>query len=334
MRVGVNYPWLDYGWDFGLGPPRWRGDRTAPRWLDVIDEHLDRLRTIGITVVRWFILADGLTYGTDAAAPRRDETVPGGGWRFDPPALDQDVVDAFDELLRRFARTASAGATPMQLIPVLVDFHFCGPALRPVEDDDGWVKRGRADAIRDAEKRSRFLTAALDPLLAVSARYPDVIYAWELINEPDWVTDGWHPNPFARPPIPERAMRDFLGDGVTRIRAAGFASTIGYASIDTLRRSNVQASIDQFHYYPDGRSLLASHSLDAPVSRIIGEFATSTDDIWPDLAVRSQDVGHRLALAARRGYALALPWSFLAVDRHTSWSERVEWDIRTFTQGV
>jgi len=60
MQVGVNYPWFDYGWDFGLGPPSWRGDRTTPRWYDHIDADLHHLSEMGSTVVRWFILADGL----------------------------------------------------------------------------------------------------------------------------------------------------------------------------------------------------------------------------------------------------------------------------------
>src|SRR5690348_3844734 len=103
MRVGVNYPWRDYGWDFGLGPPSWRNGRSQPRWFDLIDGHLDRFRALGITVVRWFILADGLTYGTALDAPVLD---PGTGrWRFEPPAVDLEVLDHFDELLRRFEAT-------------------------------------------------------------------------------------------------------------------------------------------------------------------------------------------------------------------------------------
>jgi hypothetical protein len=340
MRVGVNYPWLDYGWDFGLGPPAWRGNRTAPRWFDQVDEHLDRLRGLGISVVRWFILCDGLTYGTDDDAPRPDSAA---DWRFEPPALGQDFIDHFEELLRRFAGTARA--EPLQLLPVLVDFHFCEPGVRPVEEvdpfrpletraDPGWVKQGRADAIRDPGKRSRFLTAVLDPLLRVSARHRDVIYAWELINEPDWITEGWHPHPSANLPIPERAMREFLEDGKQRIRGAGFKPTIGFASVDTLRRSGVTAEINQFHYYPDGRTRLEVHAFDPRFPGIIGEFATSTADVWPDLTGGLQSVAHRLRLAAERGYPLAIPWSFLAEDRHTVWSASVEQDVRVFTQPV
>lgn len=320
MQVGVNYPWFDYGWDFGLGPPAWRSGRATPRWFDQIDGHLDKFRDVGIGVVRWFILADGLTYGSGDDAPRPDGS-------FDPPALEAEFLEHFEELLRRFARTATAEAQPLQLLPVLIDFHFCQDSMPA---DPGWVKQGRADAIRDPLKRSRFLTAVLDPLLQASARHPDAIYAWELINEPDWITKGWHFS-LGHSPVSELAMKEFLEDGKQRIRAAGFKPTIGFGSIDTLRQSGVTAEINQFHYYPDGRPTLEPHRFDPRFPGIIGEFATATTDVWPDLSTDLQSVADRLQLAAERGYPLAIPWSFLAQDQHTAWSEAVELDIRSFT---
>lgn len=321
MQVGVNYPWFDYGWDFGSGPPAWRGERTTPRWFDHVDGHLDGLRDLGISVVRWFILADGLTYGTGNEAPSPDG-------RFVPPALDTEFIAHFDALLQRFERTATADAPPLQLLPVLVDFHFCQEGM-PV--GDGWMKQGRADAIRDPFKRSLFLTSVLDPLLQVSALHRDVIYAWELINEPDWITTGWHFRLFGSSPVPELAMKEFLEDGKQRIRAAGFKPTIGFGSVHTLRGSGVTAEINQFHYYPDGRAALEPHRFDPQFPGIVGEFATASTDRWPELTVDAQSVGDRLQLTADLGYPLALPWSFLAEDQHTAWSEAVEQEIRSFT---
>src|SRR5690349_4575561 len=117
MQVGVNYPWVDYGWDFGAGPPDWNGGRTSPRWFDRLDADLERFRELGITVVRWFILADGLTYGTGPEAPfvdPSDDRV----WRFEPPALPDDILQHFDEALRRFDLTRRGLTPPIQLIPV------------------------------------------------------------------------------------------------------------------------------------------------------------------------------------------------------------------------
>ncbi len=341
MQVGVNYPWFDYGWDFGLGPPSWRGARTTPRWYDAIDGHLSHLQSLGITVVRWFILADGLTYGVGDSAPTPDP-VKRGQWRFSPPPLAQEVPEHFEHLLSRFAAARTGRSPAIQLLPVLIDFHFCEPgtlALQPVDpvtsaDDVAWVKQGRADALIDARKRARFLTEVLDPLLDVSRRTPEVIYAWEIINEPDWITAGWHPSPLARTPIPLEAMRDFLEEGKQRIRAAGFRPTIGFGSMQTYRRSTITAEINQFHHYPGGRRRLERHTFNPMFPGILGEFATADTDVWPDLPSEEQTVLRRLRLAEEQGYPLAIPWSFLARDRHTSWSPDVEAAISTFTLGV
>jgi hypothetical protein len=337
MLVGVNYPWCDYGWDFGLGPPAWRGSRSAPRWFDHVDDHLDRFRQLGIAVVRWFILADGLTYGTALEAPAPDPFDP-GRWRFEPPALADDLLQHFDELLRRFEATRTGTRPPIRLLPVLIDFHFCEPGVMPVPlaapgsgDDPGWVKQGRADAVLDAAPRRRFLDGALDPLLEISRRRPDVVFAWELINEPDLITQGWR-GVRTNAPVPADAMRAFLAEGASRIRRAGFKTSVGFASIDGLRRSGVTADVNQFHYYPSGRRPLEPHPFDPAFPGIIGEFATTATDVWPDLRRTGQSLLNRLRLADARGYPLALLWSFLAHDRHTDWSESVEVDLQAFAQ--
>lgn len=338
MQVGVNYPWLDYGWDFGLGPPEWRGNRATPRWYGEVDKHLEHLHDLGISVVRWFILADGLTYGTGIDAP----TLSGGRWRFDPPMLGTDTREHFSELLQRISAFNAGRPNPLRLLPVLIDFHFCGPGTMPVLQPDpldplrtvanpGWVKQGRADAVIDPAKRRRFLDRVLDPLLEVSQTHRDVILAWELINEPDWITNTWNPDGRNDHPIDQQSMRAFLEDGKGYVRRAGFKPTIGFALFDTLRSSSITAEINQFHHYADGTRRLPQHTFDPRFPGIIGEFATALGDIWPDLAAGRQGVLHRLRLSAERGYPLALAWSFLAHDRHTSWSSGVEREIKLFT---
>jgi hypothetical protein len=339
MQVGVNYPWFDYGWDFGLGPPSWRGGRTKPRWYDHIDADLQHLSEMGITVVRWFILADGLTYGTGDDAPRWSGWFR-RRWHFNPPPLSNEFLAHFSNLLARFANTDHAGAHRVQLLPVFVDFHFCQPGITPITTpeapgktmipDRAWVKQGRADAIGNDGKRARFLDGALEPLLRASQQYPDAIYAWELINEPDWVTQGWQSDPTSRPPVPESSMRAFIEDGSERVRRAGFRPTVGFASAGTLRNCGVASDVSQFHHYPGGACTLDRHEFDLG---IIGEFATASTDIWPDLTGQGQTVLNRLRLAEAYGYALAIPWAFRSQDRHTTWSTDVENDVRAFTRG-
>ena len=343
MEVGVNYPWVNYGWDFGLGPPQWRGSEANPTWYAQIDQHLQLFRSLGISVVRWFILADGLTYGTGGGAPRPDPT-PEHGWRFDPPSLSSEFLQHFEELLTRFANFNRDAPRPIQLLPVLIDFHFCEPGNMPVMrpdptnanmtiPDPDWVKQGRADAITDTDKRRQFLDQVLDPLLDVSQARREVIYAWELINEPEWVTNAWHPDRQMNHPIDEASMRAFIREGKARILSAGLKPTIGFALIDTLRRSRIAAEINQFHHYPDGVRKLGRHRSNARYPCIIGEFATAPTDTWPELTKSGQSVLNRLKLAAAKSYPLAIPWSFLAVDRHTLWSLTIQHDLESFTQG-
>jgi hypothetical protein len=340
MLVGVNYPWLDYGWDFGLGPLSWRGSLTTPRWYGEIDRHLRHLHDLGVGVVRWFVLADGLTYGTGAGAPQTDP-LREGEWRFDPPALDPEIVEHFSELLRRIGLFNTGVARPILLLPVLIDFHFCERGARRVlkpapanpsktVQDPDWVKQGRADALTKAPKRRRFLDNALEPLLRASRDHAGTIYAWELINEPEWITNGWHPDRRRDHPISGPAMRAFLEEGKQRIRAAGFKATIGFALFETLSKSRITADVNQFHHYPGGTRRLPRHAFDPQFPGIVGEFATAATDIWPDLLIQGQRVLERLSLCSKQGYPLAMPWSFLTNDRHTAWTAEVEQDLRTF----
>ena len=149
MLVGINYPWFDYGWDFGLGPPAWRGPRTTPRWFDEIDGHLGRFHDLGLRVVRWFILADGLTYGSGDAAPRPDPG-PTRAVALQPAAGSTRITLAhFRELLVRFSRFNADTDTPVLLLPVLIDFGFCEPGARPISLPDP------ADPMRTVERPRR-----------------------------------------------------------------------------------------------------------------------------------------------------------------------------------
>jgi hypothetical protein len=339
MLVGVNYPWFDYGWDFGLGPPAWRGSRTTPRWTDTIDGQIARMHEVGLRVVRWFILGDGLTCGRHDEAPRPDPDRP-GQWRYHAHPLGDDVLAHFQELLVRFSAFNASVDAPVRLLPVLVDFLFCEPGQHPMVvsdpadrmrtvNDPSWVKGGRVDAFIDAAKRVRFFDGVLEPLLVISQEHRDSIYAWELINEPEWITSGWHPDRRRNHPVDEASMRAFLEEGKQRIRRAGFKPTIGFARLDTLAQSGVTAEINQFHHYPAGSRPLPQHVFNPDFPAILGEFATADTDVWPELAA-NQSVLARLERIAAMGYPLALPWSFRAHDEQTAWSADVEAQIRAF----
>jgi hypothetical protein len=342
MDAGVNYPWFSYGWDFGPAPQGWRTGND-PGWVAHIRPHLEHLAAIGISVVRWFILGDGLTYGTGSDAPRLDRAAAGdrAGWRFDPPALAGECQEHFETVLQSFAAQSTGSQQPIRLLPVLADYKFCEPGVWPVSRDDpafgqgvpdeGWVKGGRVEAV--TTKRQPFIEHVLQPLLELSSGYRDAIYAWDVFNEPEWVTSGWHPDRGNDHPVNESDMRVFLEDGMSAIRGAGFNSTIGFGLIETVRQAHLYADINQFHHYTDGSRFLERNPFDPRHPAIVGEFATSTaEDTWPELSQRGQRTLERLKLAESQGYALALAWSFQAEDRHTSWTPEVQSDIECFTR--
>lgn len=346
MEVGINYPSgpgpgsTSYGWDFGVPPPGW----GPAQWKTVLPEDLKQFRDIGFVAVRWFILGDGLTYGTprDGHAPQ----LQGGQWRFDPPAsLDgSHIVEDFQLALEGFRLINAQGGPPLRLLPSLIDF-LAFKAGNPA--GNGWVKSGRADIVRDEVKRKRFFQTVLTPLVELTWRpeYRNLIYGWELINEPEWVTHTGTPDPDRQISVEE--MRTFIREGAALINALGydaharrgfFRSTVGFAMYPTLfdrpafqdtygvwrsagwNSTALGLTLHQFHHYalppvrqgnfhvanPAGR--LVQNAFDARWPCILGEIATGPDNNpWPELPL--QDIHNRLAYAEHCGYPATFVWS-------------------------
>lgn len=357
MRVGINYPWLHCGWDFGPEPPGY-GPRT-PR--SEVRDDLVRLAQAGVSIVRWFVLADGFAYGTGETAPRREKK----GFRFTAEAeLPAGFVDDFVALL------ALCDELGLQLLPVLIDHQFVFPGLARDSEDGrtlalwdrtpragqkpslrllaarerasrlplGYVKGGRADVIGEPRVSQRFFEHALVPLLVASKRHARAIFAWELINEPEWIMRRVPFEPGFR--LAQAAVCRFMQAGLSVIRDHGFVSTIGFARARTLRALAARLpalDLNQIHYYPRARFARLSPARFANAKpTILGEFATRSDALgpWPDLPSAGQAIAARLTLAQERGYQAALLWSYRAQDRATL-EERgmIEQEIASFVRG-
>jgi hypothetical protein len=337
MRVGVNYAWNNYGWDFGQ-PPHKDPDRPwGPRagFRANLASELRELRNLGLFAVRWFLLGDGTTYGTDAAKPHLD---PGGNgqWRFDScPPLGSEFLADFTELV------AACAAADLQLLPSLIDFHFCFPGL-PIPGSSGIVKSGRSDVVVDPRKRRDFYARVLGPLLEVAAGYRQTIYAFELINEPEWCTrePGLSLDQLdAKKTVPRDDMLAFIREGAALINEAGFRSTVGFAKYETVASwgsVDLGLSLHQFHYYGD-LDVIPPHNFDPRWPLIVGEFATAAHRPWKELGPR-QDVLSRLRLLAEKDYPVAFLWSRnraeeAAPEPAVDWSEHTRELIAEFTRG-
>jgi hypothetical protein len=317
VEVGIDYPWLNYDWDFG-NPPHGSGGEPWGRraeWKDRLAADLKRFREIGIFAVRWWILGSGLAYGVGTDAPVRT----GGKWTVPTvPQLSDAVLNDFRDALSYF-RDAN-----VRVLPVFADFRMFldgeTQSLAP-----GYVKGGRYELVSDSVKRRQFLERALLPLLRTTKPFTDVIYGFELMNEPEWcVRDPGQGIQRGRSPTVDRsAMLGFLREGVAMINAAGLRSSIGFrnrTTIDAWASIQLRVQLHQFHYYPERlhwytrEPAVPTQNFSQEWPIFVGEFASAIHLPWPELSdVENRDpdnyVYHRLRLLASKGYPSAFIWS-------------------------
>jgi hypothetical protein len=340
LLIGINYPWIDYGWDFGDPPLTWIGGQSLEKWRAHKREQIVRdfreFARLGISAIRWFLLADGLNYGMGADAPETD----GSEWHFQPlakrHAFHQQLGDDFEFVLQTCAELK------LQLLPSLIDFHFCFPG-HVADENTGVVKCGRSDILNDAAKRRIFLDNVLEPLLDVSQKYSQTIYAWEPFNEPEWCTQKKGFTLFSRSKDLNRTvslekMREFIIDAVARVNHRKiFASTIGFAHWETIaawEMADCGITLQQFHYYAQDNEQMPSSNADWNAPCIVGEFATAVERPWPELVASgtTQAIPERLRWVAEKGYAGAFLWSARGTDQATLWTSSEERELLAFTQ--
>ena len=287
--IGVNLPWLNYGGDFGANGWCEDGGVGRPGERRILRDALARLAGEGFTRVRWFMLCDGragLRMAADGALEGLDDFV------------FRDADTAVDEL----------GRAGLSAILVLFDFHW----FRPAAFVNGVRTCGRARLAADPLLRERLLERVVAPLLERYGRHPSIL-AWDVINEPEWVTRGVRLAPRSSH-VSRAVMRDFVRDVVGLIhQRTSHAATVGSASARTLPLvEGLGLDVYQAHWYDrlDRRSPLdrpvASLGLDRPL--ILGEFPTRGSRRMPVEIVE---------IARQNDYAGALAWSVLSADEVT-----------------
>ncbi|MCX6552888.1 MAG: hypothetical protein NTY02_18115 [Acidobacteria bacterium] len=284
--VGANLPWLSYGNDFGASAWQPDGGVGAGGRRTRLREALRPLSAGGLSVVRWFLFCDGragLVTGGDGGVVGLDAYV----WR--------DIDAALDELDR-------AG---LRAIFVLVDFHW----FKPAHVVQGVQLGGRARWLIDPVQRARVFDCVLAPLFDRYGQSPAVV-AWDIVNEPEWVTGRVPWMPWRRR-VSRRDMRAFIGDTVSLLHERTVhPATVGSTSTRSLPLvQGLGLDLYQAHWYdplelraPLGRPV-AELDLDRPI--LLGEFPTRGSGRSPDAIVDT---------ARGAGYAGALAWSALASD--------------------
>jgi hypothetical protein len=290
--AGINYPWTvfqgrpNYGCDFGRN--QWNGHAGVTAHLAEVRADFDTMASRGFEVARWFVFTDGR-----------------GGVEWTAAGELSGLVDQFDEDMT--AALDIAAATNVQLCLVLVDFAWLDDPIRRV-----------------ALMNGAFLDRVLDPFLDRYGRHPS-IHSLDVINEPDWVTEGLATNP-ARVAWTLDQLRRFVGAAAARIHQRSDALvTLGGGQVRFAQEWDDPAyglDVVQIHSYPDVRY----PDRDATVfGRVAADFGVSKPLLIGECPSnpRAHPEGHLSPaytlddyrqLARDGGYLGAWPWSFKGVD--------------------
>lgn len=294
--TGANFPWLNYGTDFGTGAWGKTTDWTHAATL------FQTMHSDKINVTRWFVFADG-RYSPEFVNPATDSAVTG---------LDGQFFADVDRMLQ------IAHDNNIYLIPCLVDFHMFNTRVSSA----GVYGGGHYSVFGTPAIRQTYLDNALKPLLQhiAASPYKNYVLAYDIINEPEWNVAGLGAGSNA---FPIATMQTFITECANYIHlyGGGAYATAGTAQFKWLYASkNCGLDFYEPHWYPknSGESLPAYASLGLDKPAIVGEFpATANDYVIGSTAPYSAQ--WYLDSIYNAGYAGEMAWSFRGVDAQGNW---------------
>ena len=311
----MNYPWstdgqtVFYGLDFGTNV--WGSHLGVTTRRDAIERDFGEMAALGFVVARWFVFCDGR-----AGIVYDDRSLPAG--------LDEQFFHDVDAALE------IARATHMRIVFVLFDHHWLFRGIHhampdPITGDmlDARLPNGRARELLSQDGHDALFANVIAPFVrrygndGVRADLKECIFAFEFMNEPDFVIDEWERD---RSPRVRRAV-PFVTFAVALARFSELvhAFTPALVTLAAARADNLWAWDDdalgldvlQLHAYPDSLHRGDVDPFVTPVSEldinrqlILGEFRSAAP----------LDESIEQALAG--GYAGAWPWSFSGTDSY------------------
>ena len=285
----------------------------------------DEMAALGFLVARWFVFADGRS-----GIVYDERGFPAGHDPLFFPDLD--------------AALETAGAAGMQLDLVLLDHRWLFDGVRESFADpvtgamlEARLPHGRAAILHTGSGVEALFERIIAPLVrrygpaGARADLGPSVFAYELMNEPDFVIEEWERDVSTHVARPLRfelfaRMVARLSDVVHRFSAA--AATLGCARLHNLWAwddASLGLDLLQLHSYPDTKHLArdgdvfgmpaASLGMSRPV--LLGEFPGNGPLRHPPGASPpSTTLEQYLDFAVTGGYAGAWPWSFSGTDHY------------------
>lgn len=291
---GANYAWRNFAGDFG-GISQWgiKGVSTAPSGYaaDLAD-----MQQQGANVIRWWLFpdfrGDGVTFDANSV----------------PTGVTATALADFEKALEL------ADQAGVLLMPTFFSFDN----FRPTQTSQGVLIRGIAPIVLGPGARKALVVNVVRPLVKVAQQSPYArrVFAWEVINEPEWAVFGpslyggdqaFDPT-MGLSAVTHAQMETFLKDVIGGIRAetSAMVSVGGAAPKWAHAWSMLGLDFYQWHYYDwinqywpytDGP---AKYGLGKPV--VVGEM--------PMDQLAGQPFATVVGAFWQNGYAGALGWSY------------------------
>jgi hypothetical protein len=324
---GCNYPWstdgntVFYGLDFGGNV--WGSHLGVSTRRTAVAADFRRMAELGFTIARWFVFCDGRS-GIDF-----------DDWGL-PAGLDQWCFADLD------AGLETALESGIAVVFVLLDHRWMFGGIHDRIADpasgallDVRLPTGRERVLATAAGRRALLERVIGPMVlryapgGVRGDLAGAVFAYELMNEPDFVIEEWEADLSRRVkrPLPFEALADLVS-GLSRIV---HACSPALTTMSAARLRNLWAWDDpelgldvlQVHTYPDTRfpgrdtnvfGTRASH-LGVRLPVVLGEFPGNGPVRHPrGTSPPDLSLGDYLEFALSAGYAGAWPWSFSGTD--------------------
>jgi hypothetical protein len=311
----VNYPWstdgrtIFYGLDFGANV--WGSHLGVSTRREAIARDFADVARLGFLVARWFVFCDGRS-----GIVYDDRGMPAG--------LDDRFFTDVDTALE-IARDVD-----VRLDFVLLDHHWLFSGIHhvladPVTGDllDARLPTGRAEVLLTQEGHDALFARVIEPFVrrygegGERADLRHQIFAFEFMNEPDFVIDEWERDRSSRVvrALPFAALAAAISRLSELVHAHSPALvTLGGARADNLWAWDAHAlglDVLELHAYPDEGYAgdldpfsTPAGALDGRRDVILGEFRSNAplDDC--------------IERALANGYAGAWPWSFSGTDKY------------------